>query len=213
MTATRKPLWSLIVILVLSVGVDQGTKYWAQHTLLDSRFFERTDEYPACGAPKEQLTRELFVRRHREIIPVVEGYFRFRYVENCAAAFGLGGSIPESLRFPFYLVVSVLAVAFIPYLYLKTPAEQRLMLYALPFVLGGAIGNLLDRLIFRYVIDFIEWYVMIDGRAARWPTFNVADAVIVVGIGLMMIQMFWRGSQEEKVKSEETEPEGETAAS
>ena len=63
------------------------------------------------------------------------------------------------------------------------------MLYGLPFILGGAVGNLIDRVVFRYVIDFIEWYIKIGGTPRHWPTFNIADAAIVIGIGLMVLQM------------------------
>jgi signal peptidase II len=188
----KKPLISLIAILVLTVGADQVTKQWAHHTLLDDGFFEQTDDFPVCGNPKESLKRELFIRRHRENISVIDGLFRFRYVENCASAFGLMNSVPEAFRFPFFLVVSFLALGFIPYLYIKTPPDQRLMLYGLPFILGGAVGNLLDRLIFRYVIDFIEWYITIGQKVRQWPTFNIADVAIVVGIGLMVLQMIPR---------------------
>jgi lipoprotein signal peptidase len=97
--------------------------------------------------------------------------------------------VPESFRFPFFLIISLLALGFIPYLYVKTPADQRFMLYGLPFILGGAIGNLIDRLVTRYVIDFIEWYITIGGQDRHWPTFNIADAAIVIGIGLMVLQM------------------------
>ena len=109
------------------------------------------------------------------------------------------GKVPETFRFPFFLGVSILAIFFIPYLYRKTPADQRLMIYALPFVLSGAIGNLLDRLIYRYVIDFIDWYVVVGGLERHWPTFNVADAAIVIGIGLMLLQMLpQRGQNADK---------------
>ena len=93
------------------------------------------------------------------------------------------------------MIVSLLAAAFIPYLYRKTPPNQRLMLYALPFVLGGAVGNLIDRLVFRYVIDFVQWYVTVSGTPRYWPTFNIADAAIVIGIGLMLLQMLPRRSR------------------
>jgi signal peptidase II len=200
---TKKPLISLIVILVLSVAIDQGTKQWAQHTLLDEGFHIHTDEYPTCGNIQENIKRDVFIRRHRESITVVEGFFRFRYVENCASAFGLMGRVPEWFRFPFFLAVSLLAVGFIPYLYRQTPADQKFMLYALPFVLGGAVGNLLDRLIFRYVIDFIEWYVSIGGKPRHWPTFNIADAAIVIGIALMILQMIPRRKSSEENLAEE----------
>jgi lipoprotein signal peptidase len=186
---TGKPFISLIIILVVSVVIDQWTKQWAHHTLLDAEFHQETDDYPVCGNLSETLKRERFVSNHRETIPVIDGFFNLRYVENCASAFGVMNRVPEAFRFPFFLIISVLALAFIPYLYAKTPSDQRLMLYGLPFILGGAIGNLIDRLVTRYVIDFIEWYIKIGGQDRHWPTFNIADAAIVIGIGLMILQM------------------------
>jgi signal peptidase II len=189
----KKPLVILVVLFVLALGADQGCKQWAQHTLLDSGFAAQQADYPVCRGPADDMRRERFIQRHRVSITVVEGYFDLKYVENCASAFGLMSRVPERLRFPFFMAISVLAMLFIPYLYRKTPSQQRFMLYALPFVLAGAVGNLLDRLIYRYVIDFVEWYVVFGGEPRHWPTFNVADAAIVVGIGLMILEMIpWR---------------------
>ena len=189
MTEKKKPLISLLVILVACVVVDQASKHWAQNALLNETFFAEEGNYPVCSNENEALTRERFIAENRESRTVIDGFFNFRYVENCASAFGLMNGVPEAFRFPFFLIVSVLALVFIPHLYRQTTADQIYMLYGLPFILGGAIGNLLDRLIYRYVIDFIEWYVTIGDEAHRWPTFNVADAAIVIGIGLMMIDM------------------------
>jgi len=192
----KKPLVALIVVFAAVVGLDQGTKRWAHHGLLGDGFHERSDEYPVCGTAEQERARERFGRRYRRNEVVIDGCFELRYVENCASAFGLMGRVPESLRYPFFIVVSLLAAAFIPYLYRKTPVDQKLMLWALPFVLGGAVGNLVDRLFFRYVIDFVRWYVVIDEIPRDWPTFNVADAAIVAGIGLMLLQMIPRRSKE-----------------
>jgi signal peptidase II len=189
----KKPLVILIVIFIACVAADQITKQVAHHSLLSPGFHEKTQDYPPCVAPESNIERERFLRRHRHNIVVIDGFFDLRYVENCAAAFGMVENLPEKVRYPFFLVVSFLAVLFIPYLYWKTPADQKLMLYALPFVLSGAVGNLIDRLIYRYVIDFISWYIIIGSneneRRYQWPTFNIADAAIVVGIGLMVLQM------------------------
>lgn len=198
----KKPLISLILIFVVSVVADQTTKQWAHHNLLDEGFHEKSDDYPVCGNQSEMLSRERFIRRHRRSVKVMSG-FNLQYVENCASAFGMMNRVPESIRFPFFLVVSALALLFIPYLYYKTPADQRLMLYGLPCILGGAVGNLIDRMVFRYVIDFIEWYITIGGTPRHWPTFNIADAAIVVGIGLMMLQMIPK-NQEAKAGDEKT---------
>ncbi|MCU0663260.1 MAG: signal peptidase II [Myxococcota bacterium] len=188
----KKPLIALLIIFVACVAADQITKQMAHHTLLAPAFHTQTAEHPVCGGPQVDEERERFVRRHRRNVVVVDGFFDFRYVENCASAFGMLESLPEGLRYPFFLAVSFLAVLFIPYLYWRTPADQILMLYALPFVLAGAVGNLIDRLVFRYVIDFIRWYITVNGQQKQWPTFNIADAAIVVGIGLMVLQMLPR---------------------
>ncbi len=192
MTAIKKPLIIPLVILLATIVLDQATKQLAQSNLLKESFFERSDHYPACGDAEEDMKRERFVRSVRKSKTVIDGFFNLRYVENCASAFGMFGKVSESFRFPFFLIVSVLAIAFVPYLYLKTPADQLLMLYALPFILGGAIGNLIDRLVHRYVIDFIDWYIVTGRTPMHWPTFNIADAAIVIGIGLMLLQMMKR---------------------
>jgi lipoprotein signal peptidase len=189
LNAKKKPLLSLIVILVLSVIIDQATKQWAHRSLLSETFFEKEGDFEVCGDRSQMIKRERFIAEHRESREVIDGFFNLRYVENCASAFGLMSGVPETLRFPFFIIVSIAALLFIPYLYFQTPAEQRFMLYGLPFILGGAIGNLLDRVVYRYVIDFIEWYITVGGKERHWPTFNIADAAIVIGIGLMILQM------------------------
>lgn len=205
----KKPLVSLIVIFVVAVAADQITKQWALHNLVDEGFHASTDEYPVCGDLDETRRRERFVRRHRDSMEVIRGFFDFKYVENCASAFGLMSRVPESFRFPFFLGVSVLAVLFIPYLYRKTPADQRLMIYALPFVLGGAVGNLVDRLVYRYVIDFVDWYVTFGDTERHWPTFNIADAAIVIGIGLMVLQLLPRRGEQRAAGSEDRATAGD----
>jgi lipoprotein signal peptidase len=208
----KKPLLSLIAILVMVVLIDQVTKQWAHHALLDKTFFAEEGAYPVCGNKTETINRERFIARHRENRDVINGFFKLRYVENCASAFGLMGGVPEGFRFPFFIIVSIAALLFIPYLYNQTSTDQRLMLYGLPFILGGAIGNLLDRVIFRYVIDFIEWYVTVDGVEKHWPTFNVADAAIVVGIALMVLEMMPIRQRRSGAKEVRKGREGETTS-
>jgi lipoprotein signal peptidase len=198
----KKPLINLIVIFVITVAADQGIKQWAYHHLLTDNFHAETENYPVCGSPKEEMLRARFVRQNDDTKNIVRNFFNLRYVENCASAFGLMKSVPEKLRFPFFLIISILACIVIPYMYIKTPADQRLMLYALPFVLGGALGNLLDRMIYRFVIDFVDWYVVIGGKDYHWPTFNIADVAIVIGIALMLLQMIPAGKDRKSESSE-----------
>jgi signal peptidase II len=113
----------------------------------------------------------------------------FEYTENCGGAFGLLGRTSESVRFPFFIAVSLVAILFIVSVYRKLEPRQKLLRWALPLVLGGALGNFYDRLVYRYVVDFIK--LQVDERWV-WPTFNVADAAITVGVILMAIDMLPR---------------------
>jgi signal peptidase II len=123
---------------------------------------------------------------------------------NKGGAWGLLQDQPETLRMPFFLCVSVLAILFIVSLYGKLNPGQRALTWGLPLVLGGALGNLSDRITRSSVIDFIDYradWVMSMNRALakllgdwsltdHWPTFNVADIAICIGVGLMGVDMF-----------------------
>jgi signal peptidase II len=186
----KKPLALLLLIVIAIVAADQATKYAAQSKLLKERFFERTDAYPCCLGGEQDLARSRFVRSQRKSVSVIDGFFNLKYVENCASAFGMMGNLSESVRFRLLIIVTFLAVLFIlPFLYQKTPPDQHLTIYGLSFLQGGAIGNLVDRLVHRYVIDFVDWYIIIDGKPIHWATFNVADVAIVIGMGLVLLQM------------------------
>ena len=97
---------------------------------------------------------------------------------------------PESIRRPFFLGVSVVAIVFIVSLYRRLQASQTALRWGLPLVLGGALGNLINRVQYNFVVDFIDAYANIGSQEHHWPTFNVADVAICVGVGLMAIDMF-----------------------
>jgi signal peptidase II len=123
---------------------------------------------------------------------------------NKGGAWGLLQNSSEVIRRPFFLLVSGLAIAFIVSLYGRLVVGQRALKWGLPLVLGGALGNLSDRIIRSSVIDFIDfranWIETMNhgiGKLARgwgitdhWPTFNVADVSICIGVGLMALDMF-----------------------
>lgn len=117
-------------------------------------------------------------------IKVVDGFWNWRYVENPGAAWGLLSGASETVRVPFFIVVSLAAIAFIITFFRKLPDSQVLLVVSLSLVFGGAIGNFIDRLHLNYVIDFIDWYV----GTSHWPTFNFADAAITTGVALLVIQ-------------------------
>ena len=157
----------------------------------------------------------------RERVVVVPGFFDFTYVENPGAAWSLFRDPKwEGFRTPFFHVISILAVLFIFYYHRRIPREDRTM----RVVLGGAIGNYVDRLRFNYVVDFIDWYVDKSAHAApctgtnhwpgcpaeyHWPTFNVADAAIVIGLVLLLVQSF---RDRRRARAAEKSPDSAAAA-
>jgi signal peptidase II len=130
------------------------------------------------------MTHYVYQRHPTGDVTVINGYLDLRYAENCGGAWGLLHGAPEKLRKPFFLLVTFGAVAFIIHLYRSLEPEQRAMRWALPLVLGGAIGNLVDRMRLGYVVDFIDMHL----KDKHWPTYNVADIAITVGIALMVLE-------------------------
>ncbi len=127
---------------------------------------------------------------HDKKIVVIEGFWNFDLAKNRGGAWGLLGDQPDNVRLPFFFAISAVAVVFIVSLYRKLEPRQTALKWALPLVLGGALGNLHDRIRHQHVIDFIDWYVTIGGKETHWPTFNIADVWIVAGVGLMVVDMF-----------------------
>lgn len=115
----------------------------------------------------------------------VTPYFNLVHVHNTGAAFGFLAQASESVRMPFFLGVSVVAVGVITALVYKAAEDKIAYVAGLGLVLGGAVGNFIDRIRFGYVIDFLDFYV----GASHWPAFNVADIAISVGVGLLILDM------------------------
>lgn len=134
-----------------------------------------------------------------ESVPVVPGYFDLTFVLNRGAAFSLFATLPERIRNPFFIGVSITAAALIIFYRLRYLHGHRLASFSLALILGGAIGNLIDRMRYGVVIDFFDAHI----GAYHWPVFNVADSAITVGVTLMCVDMLleWRGSKEQHVKS------------
>ncbi len=133
---------------------------------------------------------------------VVPGFFHFRYQTNSGAAWGLFSDYPPQFRRPFFITITILAILFIIYLFsFRIETEHRQMVWALSLILGGALGNFLDRLRLDYVVDFIYWFVRIGGRSHSWPTFNIADVAISVGVVLIAIEVLRSSFDEEYADS------------
>lgn len=123
----------------------------------------------------DQLTKAL-VKMHmapNQSIPVIDNILHLTYVQNTGAAFSLLKG-----RVFFFVVVSFAVIAVIVYYLIRLPKEKKLFKFTLALVLGGAFGNLVDRLRFGYVVDFIDFRI--------WPVFNVADSAVVIGVLLLL---------------------------
>lgn len=183
---------SLIVISLGWIIADQVSKLWAVASLLPGALPERAE----------------MLRRTTEVYVVHPAWFKFELAGNKGAAWSIFANMSESFRVPFFLVLTSVAIGLIFVLYRKTPPDQRLMRTALAFVMGGAIGNLIDRALRGYVIDFISWHY---GDEWAWPTFNIADVAISVGVGLLLIDaIFQKKPPEEEASPEDATTQGQS---
>jgi len=122
-----------------------------------------------------------------ERIPVIEGFFAITHVRNPGAAFSLFASSPELFRRYFFVAVALVAIGLIVSFYRQLTPGDRLSAAALGLVLGGATGNLVDRLRYGEVVDFLRFKLW---SGYSWPDFNFADSCIVIGVGLLVLELF-----------------------
>lgn len=186
-----------IILLAVALGVivlDQWTKYLVVRELttqmegkesLGERLAAMYSEPP----PKGFTGMHYQPRRHIEIS---ESFFRIRYLENPGAAWGMFRSMPPEARGPLFHVAIIGALILITFNFRKltgTDPEEKWALWGLPLVLGGALGNYIDRVARAFVIDFLEvhWF-----DKATFPSFNVADAAICIGVGMLIVDSFVR---------------------
>jgi len=148
----------------------------------------------------DQVTKALvddFMTLH-ESRTIVEGLVRLTYVQNRGAAFGIlseAGLPYQSLMFSVVSLLALLAIALYAW---RMPVQSRLPQTALAMVMGGAVGNLLDRARLGYVIDYVDMY----WGPHHWPAFNVADSAITVGVALLVIDILRNPEMDESPKAE-----------
>ena len=120
--------------------------------------------------------------------PVIQGLFNITHVRNPGAAFGIFSKSPEIFRTVFLIAVTSAAMVLILY-YIRTNRERGgLLNLAMSLIFGGAIGNLIDRIRFGEVIDFLDFYI----GSNHWPAYNVADSAISTGAVLLLLAMIWK---------------------
>ena len=134
----------------------------------------------------DQLTKMIVDRTMslHQSIPIIDGLFNLTYVRNTGAAFGIFAGSHEAFRLPFLILVSVLALGFVVVMLKRLRDEETGLITALSLIIGGAIGNLIDRVLYGEVIDFLDFY----WSNYHWPAFNVADSCITIGV---LITLFY----------------------
>jgi signal peptidase II len=158
--------WLLVGLSVAVAVLDIGSKEWAKRAL---------------AGPDLKRTA-----KHIEVIP---NHLDFIFAQNPGGAWSFLRGVPDGLRRPFFLFVSAAAIVFIVMVYWRLDRRQWAMRWGLPLALGGAIGNLTDRIRYGWVVDFIDMYYKGKANEVHWPTFNVADIAIVIGVGLMAVDL------------------------
>ncbi len=135
----------------------------------------------------DQWTKHLIHSKFRwgESLSLIESFFALTYVRNSGAAFGLLNRAPSWFRDPFFIVVPTTALLVILAIYRKVDPKQKWTAVGLSLILSGAVGNLIDRLRFGFVIDFLDFHWK---EVYHWPAFNVADSCIVVGVSILFLQ-------------------------
>jgi signal peptidase II len=158
-----------LVTATLLVGLDQLTKAWILATL-----------------------------RLHEGFPVIDGFFNIIHVRNPGAAFGFLAGASPAFRSVFFIAVTLTAVILILNYLRRTRIGDLSLVFSLALILSGAVGNLIDRVRFGEVVDFLDVYVGVH----HWPAFNVADAAITTGAALLALLFFRRRTGENEGKGQ-----------
>ena len=135
----------------------------------------------------DQLTKAIVDRTMplHHSIAIIDGFFSLTYIRNTGAAFGIFSGSHEVFRRPFLIGVSILAIGFILVMLKRLRDGEKGLATALAFILGGAIGNLIDRIVYGEVIDFLDVY----WAHYHWPAFNVADSFITIGVAITLFYL------------------------
>ncbi len=150
----------------------------------------------AVGVGLDQATKIWVSQSYplHSVTPVIQGFFNLVHVTNRGAAFSLLSTWPATAVRLLLIAVTLAILVVLGYLFRRLPDDDRLTAVGYSLVLAGALGNLIDRLRLGEVIDFLDFYV---GRF-HWPAFNVADSLVCVGAGLLVLAI-WRSEEEANV--------------
>ena len=190
---TSKALILCLAAIAALTAIDLGSKHWALDQLSQpsshaSEAVCQADEY---GRIRPQ-------RAQRQPVVLIDGYLEFRYAENCGASFGFMRDTPTLVRKGVFYVAAAGAVVLLLWMFV-TGRGGVLFAISVPLIVSGAVGNLVDRVRFGYVVDFVRFHL--NDRWA-YPTFNVADAWITIGVAFILIEGFIDARREKRAKAE-----------
>ena len=123
-----------------------------------------------------------------ESLEVIPGFFNLTYIRNTGGAFGLLAGEVSRLRTGLFLAISCVGMGIIFYLYTRIPPGEPWLDAGLAMTFGGALGNLIDRVRFGEVVDFLDFHI----GTLHWPAFNVADSAISVGVGIFCFYFLFK---------------------
>lgn len=207
---TKQAIAICAAVTVVLIAADLGSKAWATDALSDPM-----PENGMCPAHRivgqrcrKPMCEELPEARREGadcVNPLIGDYLEFRYAENTGAAFGIGRDWPTGLRVAVFGIAALAAAIGLMWMFV-TGRGGVYFAYSVPLVVSGAVGNLVDRARLNYVVDFIRFHV-----ADKWeyPTFNIADITIVIGVGLMLLDGFKKDQQKKAAAAQPPEPKSD----
>jgi signal peptidase II len=147
----------------------------------------------------DQWTKSMVVEKLPlyQTVNVIHGFFDLTHVRNTGGAFGIFGGEKGGLGSILFVVVSLIAIGAIVFLFFRIKENEKTLAVAFSFILSGAVGNLIDRLRYGEVVDFLDFHL----SGYHWPAFNVADSAICIGIGLMALELL-KGGHKKSAKSQ-----------
>lgn len=190
---SRNAIVLCFVAVALLTAADLGSKHWALERLSRAPIGQ---PHAACEpgvdgriAPQRWATRP---------IVLIDGYLEFRYAENCGAAFGFMRDGPVLFRKGVFYAAALGAIVLLLWMFASGRGGP-LFAWSVPLIVAGALGNLVDRVRLGYVVDFVRFHLH-----DRWayPTFNVADAWITVGVILILLDGF-RETRRERIEAQQ----------
>jgi signal peptidase II len=203
-----------VVVTLALLAADYAGKVWAQSALSEERIGRPP---PVCEHPGQTQRRPIghcadgavcYVHACRDGssctvgIGLIPNFLEFQYAENCGAAFGLLDQTPDWFRRTVFGAAAFGAAIALFWMFVQGRGG-RLFAYSVPLVVSGAVGNLIDRVRAGYVVDYIRFHVY---DKFEWPTFNIADITIVIGVGLLVIDGMRKEQKEAEPQKAEAAP-------